>query len=103
MNQTEHLLTCLMEECAEVAQRASKALRFGVTETQPGQSSTNAQRIEYELCDLIAVAEMLRDAGVIDLRPDYDCKAKELKKEKVRKFMKYAQECGTLAGSSDSR
>lgn len=28
MNRSEHLLSCLAEECAEVAQRVSKALRF---------------------------------------------------------------------------
>jgi hypothetical protein len=35
MNPTEHLLSCLAEECAEVAQRASKSLRFGLSEVQP--------------------------------------------------------------------
>jgi len=31
------VLTILMEECAEVIQRASKALRFGLDEVQPEQ------------------------------------------------------------------
>lgn len=30
MNKAEHLLTCLAEECAEIQQAVSKALRFGV-------------------------------------------------------------------------
>ena len=29
MTREEHLLTIVAEECAEVAQRATKALRFG--------------------------------------------------------------------------
>ncbi len=61
MTRQEHLLVILMEECAEVAQRASKALRFGLTEIQPGQALTNAQRIEYELGDLYTIHEMLKD------------------------------------------
>jgi hypothetical protein len=34
MNITEHLLATLAEECAEVAQATSKALRFGLDEPE---------------------------------------------------------------------
>jgi hypothetical protein len=37
MTRDEHLMTIAMEECAEVAQRVSKAVRFGMEEIQPGQ------------------------------------------------------------------
>lgn len=88
MNTTEHLLTILGEECAEVAQRASKAARFGLTEIQPGQAETNVRRLEHELGDLVAVADML------GLRiKKYDKVAKTVK---VRKYMKYARARGTL-------
>jgi hypothetical protein len=35
INETDHLLACLAEECAEVSQRVMKALRFGINEIQP--------------------------------------------------------------------
>ena len=59
MNRTEHLITIFGEEGSEVAQRASKILRFGVDEVQPGQVKTNAERLVDEYADIIAVAEML--------------------------------------------
>lgn len=94
MNRTEHLLSCLAEECAEVAQRVSKALRFGLTEVQPGQPLTNAQRIGQEFHDLLAVVEMLEDEGALD-RPT-DTHAIERKKAKVLAFLEYAEQCGAL-------
>lgn len=61
MTRQELLLTQLAEECAEVAQRVSKALRFGLEEIQPGQSLNNAERIVEELIDLQAVWRMLQN------------------------------------------
>jgi len=85
----QHLLTCLAEECAEVAQRVSKAQRFGLQEVQPGQPLNNAERIVKELNDLWAVVEMLDLCHV-------DRAAIEEKKRKVTQFMEYAAKCGTL-------
>lgn len=65
MTRTEHLLTILAEECSEVAQRVSKALRFGLDEVQAGQPLGNADRILEELHDLFAVAAILQAEGVI--------------------------------------
>ena len=59
MNRLGHLLWILAEECAEIAQRASKASRFGMDEVQPGHALTNEQRIWQEMNDLAAVGEML--------------------------------------------
>lgn len=89
MTEREHLLTILAEECAEVAQRASKALRFGETEIQPGQFLTNRERITVEAIDLLAVLSML---GL----GKYDEQAVKKKQAKVRKYLDYADECGTL-------
>ena len=60
------LLTILAEECCEVGQRVSKALRFGIKEIQPGQDLTNAERIMEELGDIFAVMELLEKQGIID-------------------------------------
>lgn len=63
MNMNEHRLTCLMEECAEVAQRASKQKRFGMFEVQPGQTLTNTTRMRDEAMDLLMCLEFLVEAG----------------------------------------
>lgn len=88
MNETEHLLTILAEECAEVAQRVSKAIRFGLSEVQPGEQEDNKRRIEKELGDLMATAELL-GFSVHD-------EDKAAKREKLKKFMGYARDVGTL-------
>ncbi len=89
MNRLEHLLVILAEECSEVAQRASKAIRFGIDEVQPGQDETNARRLERELGDLMAVAEML---GLPVRESD-----KLAKRIKVKEYMDYARKMGTLS------
>lgn len=94
MNRLEHLLFILAEECAEVAQRASKAARFGMDEVEPGQSLNNAQRLMVEVNDLYAALKMLDDEGVIYPNPDFD--AIDAKIAKVEKFLEYSRCCGTL-------
>lgn len=61
------LLECLAEECAEVIQRATKALRFGLEEVQPGQPLTNSERISQEVGDLLAVLERLQRHGILSV------------------------------------
>lgn len=91
MNTTEHLLTILSEECAEVAHRACKAVRFGMNETEPGRCYDNRERLEHELSDLVAVA------GMLGLYPQKDDMGKKV--ARVRKYMKYARKVGTLKGA----
>jgi hypothetical protein len=64
MNNTEHLLTILSEECVETAQRVSKAIRFGLTEVQEGQHLNNAERLVYEFNDIVAVMELLHEKRI---------------------------------------
>lgn len=104
MNSAEHLLSCLSEECSEItaecvdlisacsktAVRVSKAQRFGLSEIQPGQLLSNAERISLELADLLALAEVLESAGLITRTQV------EAKKVKLVKFMGLAREVGTL-------
>lgn len=47
MTEEDILLLQLAEECAEVIQRVSKSLRFGLQEVQIGQSLTNSKRLTY--------------------------------------------------------
>lgn len=88
MNETEYLLTVLSEECAEVAQRACKAARFGLREIQPGQPEDNTRRLERELADLMAVAKLL---GLRVREKD-----KAAKRKKLKKFMDYSRKIGAL-------
>ena len=98
MTRNEMLLTILTEECAEVTQRITKALRFGMDECEPEQGLTNKERLVDEINDLYAVVLMLRGQGVI---PEhwYSTQKEKLKREKVEKYLNYSQQCGTLAES----
>ena len=95
MNRIEHLLTCLAEECAEVQQAISKALRFGLHDGYPNAATTNAEAIGREFVDVVAVMEMLVDCGVIKLPPNRLART-EQKKSWVNEWMIYAAERGTL-------
>lgn len=95
MNRTEYLLACVAEECAEIAQRATKAQRFGMFEVQPGQHLNNAARVALEFADLIGVVEMLEDHAGLSIIPVVRDRI-DAKQAKVREFMAYSVECGTL-------
>lgn len=87
MTREEHLLTILAEECSEVAQRCSKALRFGLDEVQPGQTLNNCERINQELSDLMTVVHML----------NLPTPAPSLQKgDKIKKFFELSLRVGTL-------
>lgn len=95
MNRQEHLLVILAEECAEVAQEISKALRFGVLE-QRDLPTTNADRIQKELNDLFAMVGMINDERDIPVQFYRDSSLMRQKREKVEKYLLYSEECGTL-------
>lgn len=100
MTRTEHLLTILAEECAEVAQRVSKAIRFGLTEVQPGQPLTNAKRIEHEMLDLLAAWNMLAREGAFPdaCGPNEAAVRMEAKAEKVERFLAFSAGRGLVDG-----
>ena len=60
------ILTILIEEAAEVQQRATKMLRFGVDEVQPGQELSNKDRLSDEVGDLHEMIVYARSLGLID-------------------------------------
>lgn len=97
MNRKEHLLTILAEECVETAQRATKALRFGINEIQEGQNQDNAERIVYEFNDLFAVMNMLVEEGYIKNDEKLlNAEALERKKQRVEKYLLVSKKQGTL-------
>lgn len=98
MNRQEHLLDILIEECAEVIQRCTKAKRFGLDEVQPEQSLSNERRIIQELCDVIGTADLL-------MAPEpnstwIDPALVQRKKRQVEHFLEYSKQCGTLDESA---
>ena len=99
MTREEHLLTILAEECVEVAQRATKILRFGMDEVQPGQSLNNADRMLMEYWDVVAAMKMLEDAFP-RLHDNWTPEAVAVhvaqKREKVERFLAYSSKCGTI-------
>lgn len=90
MNLDENLMITAMEECAEVAQRVSKALRFGVDDVQPGQPLDNRERIIGEWNHLICTMRIL---GFHIERPEIQA----AKLEQLARYQVYSRHQGTLA------
>lgn len=93
MTETEHLLTVVAEECAEVAQRVSKALRFGLHEIQPGHQFQNGERIMHEVDDLIGAISECQIRGIL---PNNFWPGSIRKREKIHEFLAYSRKVGTL-------
>lgn len=55
MNRKELLLISLMEECSEVAQAASKCLRFSLDHRHPKTGIQNFEKLNTEVDDLMAL------------------------------------------------
>lgn len=94
MNIEQFYLMKLAEECAEVAQRALKAMQYGYDEKEPNQSFTNKERLHQELDDLIAAFEQLNEKTNFDYHTNYY--RVDQKKKKVRKYLKYSQDLGKV-------
>lgn len=98
MTRLDHLLTILAEECAETAQRATKALRFGITEHRPGRQYSNAEGLLYEYSHIVCAISMLHREGVL---PEVDIHAMaEAKRLQVEEYLRYSAEVGRLDAPS---
>ncbi len=104
MNPTEHLLTCLAEECTEVAKECAKALRFGlddlVTYDPHGPRGvlgpTNREKIVDELNDLLGIVMMLTQRGIL---PEnwQSFERQDAKTHRVAAYMDHAVRIGALS------
>lgn len=92
MTRIELLLVKAAEESNEVGQRCTKALRFGLNETQKDQPLNNATRIMEEFADLLAVIEILQEENQLPcLEIDM-----EQRKARINKYMDYSHTLGIL-------
>lgn len=95
MTRTEHLLTILEEECAEVIHRASKLLRFGPNDVDPDTGYSARSGLVYELNDLMGVLLMLAANGTIP--ENWESSQDQcIKRAKVEKFLEYSRTMKTL-------
>lgn len=102
MNEQQHLLICLMEECGEVAQACAKALRFGLDDDHQANNPeivSPRKYIQKELCDLLAVCQLLAETDVLPMIW-IDQNLLIAKKLKLAGMMEYAREQGTLTEKS---
>lgn len=89
MTKTEALLIRLMEECAELQQATAKALEFGLTSDNFGALPlTNGEQMNAELDDILAIAGMLNDAGVVFATNFPNQKRIEEKQKRVTAMLK---------------
>jgi hypothetical protein len=97
MNVKEHILTCIIEECAEVQQAATKALRFGLEDGYPGTDRTNGKDLTTEFIELHALIQYANSRFIIDM-PNVETQSKmmDTKLMKLEHYMQYAKQEGTL-------
>ena len=81
------ILNILIEECAEVQQRVTKALRFGLDEIQEGQALTNAERIAIEVGDLQEMLHMCLNEGILNMH--YMDMGQLSKRRQLAKYMQH--------------
>lgn len=98
MRKNEYLALVAMEECAEIQQAISKALRFGFDDHHPTRANeTNEEQLLTEFYQLTAMMEELQKQGVIKgFTQDQIEEVKQKKIEKVYKYMDYSKEKALL-------
>jgi len=78
-------MNILSEECAEVIQAVSKCHRFGLDNLKPGKPLTNAQHLEGEIGDLLAMVDLLKLKGIVT-----DAGLETAKLAKIEKLKKWS-------------
>jgi len=92
----DHLLLLLMEECAEVQQACSKILRFGMDDSETPMHLNNEDRLLNEIYDLLSVLDLVHEE-VSSIALGHELfEISAIKKEKIKKWMKYSKTKGKL-------
>ena len=100
MTITENLLITASEECAEVQQAISKALRFGLNNHHPNRpDDTNALDIMHEYYQLQAIIEHLQQDGKLPVFDEFDIKTiKYNKLNNIQEYQRISAKEGCLEG-----
>lgn len=98
MRRNEYLALVAMEECAEIQQALSKAIRFGFDDHHPSRADEmNEEQLLTEFYQLTAMIEEMQNKGIIaGFAQDKIEKVKQNKIEKVYKYMEYSKANGLL-------
>ncbi|WP_314062117.1 hypothetical protein [uncultured Vagococcus sp.] len=98
MKLKEYLTVVAMEECAEIQQVLSKALRFGFDDTHPNKpSDSNEAEILTEYYQLAAMIEELQKQEILGTySQDTIDRIKVDKIDKVYHYMEYSKQKGLL-------
>ncbi|WP_207694161.1 hypothetical protein DOK67_0001893 [Enterococcus sp. DIV0212c] len=98
MRKNEYLALVAMEECAEIQQALSKAIRFGFDDHHPSRvDENNEEQMLTEFYQLTAMIEELQKQGIITCLSEEKIEViKQNKIEKVYEFMAYSKQKGTL-------
>ena len=64
MTKQQYFLLALMEECNELAQVCSKAIRFGLDDFYDKHGKSNYELMVDELNDIVGVISALQEEGV---------------------------------------
>lgn len=97
MNNIENLLVTISEECAEIQQDVSKALRFGLDNHHPDSNVTNEENILKEYYQLTAVIEYLQECSVLPKWNEEIVKTiKRVKLNNINTYQEVSRKCGTL-------
>lgn len=91
----------IITAAARAGVRASKALRFGVSEVQPGQQHSNAYRLGSELGDLLKVMNLLIERDIIPMEAVESAFAE--KDAKLRKFLQSQAPAPTRVAKTPKR
>ena len=82
-NKLHEVMNILSEECAEVIQAVSKCHRFGLDNLKPGKPLTNAQHLEGEIGDVLAMVDLLKSKGIVTEAGLDNAKQAKIEKLKV--------------------
>lgn len=95
MTENQFYLLKLIEECAEVAQRAAKQMQFGLYEIEPGQGETNRERLRNEINDLLYCIKVLEQVQEIPSLSKQELRVAMNKKcEKINQYLDYSRQLG---------